>query len=261
MNQNLKAQLSHYLSSYSGADLENALEENFTAEELMSFNSQDLMSFDGTFKDQRDARRSLVLKVTGHATNDDVLYINPDFSIGDADNGNPLSGKGVSGNALTISTSPGSVKALYYFLQRVPMSCMGIRVVSTDPIQLIQDFTQTSFENGPFNNGVSETITTTDFQNERDFRDNMVTINTPFKFDWNTRIAYPILAGKTVSLTLNFGVRLDIVKAAQESVKRALANKMQRPVYNMPALPGVRGAGRQTGRLALPVGGFNKNRR
>ena len=252
----IQKKLAYYLSSYSGSDLERALEENFSADELMEFSQVDLMSFDGTFKDQRDSRRTLDLKLGGGAS-DDVIYINPGFDISEADNGHPVKGVGVGGATITVTTSPGTVKKLYRWLLEVPNNVMGIRITSSDATQLIQNFTLTRMDNGPFNNGLDETINTSAFSNERDYKDNMITVNTPFTFDRNTRIAYTVLAGKSVTLSLFFGARLDIVKQAQASVQRALDNKMRNPAPIQLQLPALPGTGSQQIKLVqpqLPVG-------
>lgn len=243
----IKSKLAYYLSNfdgYSGADLQRALEENFSADELMELAGTDFMSFDGTFKDQRDADRVIDITLTGGAAND-VLYINPGYTISEADNGHPVKGTGTGGNTITVATSPGTAKDLYRWLENVPNNVMGIRITSSDATQLVQNFTLVRKENGPFNDGTSQTVNVAAFTNERDVKDNMVTVNRPFPFDRNTRIAYTVLANKTVTLTLFFGARLDIVQTAQKAVQAALDNKMRQPapqVINLPVLPGTSGA-------------------
>lgn len=241
----MSKKLSYYLSSYHGQDLIDAIAENFSADELIEMAGDDLMNFDGTFVDQQAADRVIDITITGGAA-DDVFYLNPDFSLAENANGHPISGKGVGGNTLTISCSPGSVEALYRYLKNTPMNCMGVRVTSSDANQLIKNFTITEYKNGPFNNGEDKTVNTSTFTNERDYKNNMITVQKQMFFDRNTRIAYGVLAGKTVTLTLAFGARLDIVKTAQDAVNKALAQKQQQPAVRvqmptrLPQLPGTR---------------------
>lgn len=224
--------MSYLLSSYSGSDLEQQIENNFDADELYELVGMDLSSFDGTFKDQRNAGRTLDLTLVGGAS-DDTLYINPDLRIIETENGHPVSGKGIGGFTIAVTTSPGTPKALYRWLHETPNNCMGIRVTCSDPVQLTNNFTITEFKDGPMNDGISETVNTSTFTNERDFKDNMISVTRPMFFDLNTRIAYQVNAGKTVKLTLMFGARQDLIQNAQASVRRAL-DKKTRAAQNMP---------------------------
>lgn len=238
MYEELQERLEDVLSSYNGADIENALMSHFTQDELLmlaGYSGADegntpLLQFDGTFNAQRDANRVYTLTVTGHATNNEVLYINPDWSISETANGHPISGKGTGGNALTINGSPTSVASFYRYLQNVPMNAMGLRLVSSDVTQLNSTITVTQFEDGPFNQGKSYSIFPSSFGNERDNRTDMVTINQPLMFGRNQRIEIPILATKTIQITMFFGARMDNAATAAALVRKNLAaNPIAKP--------------------------------
>lgn len=218
--------LSYMMSRYSGPDLEQHIQNSFEIDELMELVGSDLMSFDGL--QRGNSGRVVDLILVGGATTD-TIYINPDHRTYEADNGHPVSNKGIAGNTITATTSPGDTKKLFRWLDKTPSNCMKIVVTTADVTQLTNNFVVTKIDDGPLNDGASETINVSSFRNVMDNQSNIIEVTTPMSFDSNTRIAYTVQNGVTVKLSLHFGARLDMVKVAQDSVKRALENKMRQP--------------------------------
>lgn len=145
---------------------------------------------------------------------------------------------GVGGNNITGTTgSPGRIKDFVWFIQKMPSLIAGIKLVSTNAVQMAQ--TLTIVEKSPFKQAESKVIDTGIFQSAYAFNGTILEVAEPFYMDYKTQVQYPVMANTTVVITFFVGVSLDTAKALREKHSEAKATAATMQVTpNQPTLLG-----------------------
>jgi hypothetical protein len=181
----------------------------------------DLVDFDGvglSFAQQVSNGRRFTVNVVNALASDEEFIMFPSYvpsSVNLMTDGAFLS---IAGNALNANGKPKTIKNLQNFLFYNPGICLGLKITSTQAVQLEKEMTITPKH--PYGDLENRTIFFADWQNENTFRDKVVTINEQFHVDNQHEIKTTIVANSTLTMTFYFGAILNTAKSlAKKNLK------------------------------------------
>lgn len=113
----------------------------------------------------------------------------------------------------------GSLELFIAYIQQNPTMIAGLKISATSALQIEQNFTIE--EQSPFKSLGDRTIFVSAHTDETANKDKVATVDEQFQLDHNTRLAYLLLAGTGVVLTLFCAASLSTPKALKEKGNRA----------------------------------------
>lgn len=119
----------------------------------------------------------------------------------------------------TINGAPKSFANLQAFIKNNPLRVVGMKIESSH-MEQIGRFMKIS-KNSPFRDLESQTITFSDFRNEKVFQDKIVTIAQPFQLDDQTDLDFMLAAECVTTITFYLGASLNTALQLSKKGKRA----------------------------------------
>lgn len=177
-------------------------------------------------KAAKDGGRVFKLTVTNGVASDNSFYLNPSYLISATTNGHPLSGKGITGEALTFTGSPGTsstaaLQNLYNYLLYNPQIAISLRITSTVASQMDEAISVTYLD--PFKaSPVANSLFISSYVDENTYQDKRATIDEALPFDNQTQIIVPIKASSTMTITIFFGPAINLAQVMRQVALGAL---------------------------------------
>lgn len=171
--------------------------------------------------------REFDLTVVNALETTEEFYLTPSMLVLEADAGHPLSGKAVSGNELTYTSSSGpssstAMKAFYRFIALNPSLILGIRIATSATTQMSKTIIVTTQINPYFAAYAAKKLNIQSYVDENNNQKDIATIDVLLPADQQSQIKVPVVKG-THTFTLFMG---PVVNTAQ--MLRGQANQEAR---------------------------------
>lgn len=186
------------------------------------------------FSNERETNESFSFVITNNGASavDKTIALFPGYLLVAGDikdaGGNAVDAIATDGNIITAASAnvvgtgkPKKIAEFIEFCKRVPTRCVAIKMLVDDASQLENELVIRSLS--PFSDKGYTTITPSHFKNSNQLDDKRVEIPTDFAFDLQTAVIIKVNAGRTVTLNLFTGGKVNV--ADELKAKREFAAK------------------------------------